>query len=247
MLIQQFLKNMNKKIVLILVFSLLITKMFSITIYTIGDSTMANRNESSTEQGWGTFLQQFFKDSTIVVKNYAVAGRSTKSFIDENRWEEVKSLLKPGDYVFIQFGHNDQKADQVKLYADPDSAYRENLTLFISETQKEGAFPVLLTSVVRRQFDENGILINSLGRYPDVVRDLAVKLNVPMIDMEKKSRQLIEQLGVEQSKSFYMVSAGKSKDNTHFTRKGAIKMAKLATEGINESGLPVAEYLILMK
>ncbi|MDD3321236.1 MAG: rhamnogalacturonan acetylesterase [Paludibacter sp.] len=238
---------MNKKIVLIFVFSLLIAKIFSITIYTIGDSTMANRKPGSVEQGWGTFLQQFFKDSTIIVENYAVAGRSTKSFIDENKWENVKSLLKPGDYVFIQFGHNDQKADQVKLYANSDSAYRENLTLFIRETQKKGAFPVLLTSVVRRQFDENGILLNSLGRYPDVVRDLAVSLNIPMIDMEKKSRQLIEQLGVDQSKSFYMVSAGKSKDNTHFTRKGALAIAKLAVEGINESELPVAEYLIHMK
>lgn len=216
-----------------------------ITVYGIGDSTMANKRnpETNKERGWGMVLQQFFDTTRVKVDNRALNGRSTKSFIKEKRWQVIVDSLHAGDYVLIQFGHNDQKADKPAVYADVDSAYRENLTRFVNETRAKGAFPVLLTSVVRRHFDEKGVLLHTHGKYPDAVRQLARELNVPLIDMEKESRKIIQAMGDEPSKRLFMISTGKD-DNTHFVEEGAVLMAGIVARAICEIKLPLCEFVV---
>lgn len=122
------------------------------TIFMIGDSTMANKNinHGSPERGWGMVLQCYFDDG-VKVDNHAVNGRSSKSFIDEGRWQKVLDLLKPGDYVFIQFGHNDEKP-KADRHTDPGTTFDENLRKFVRETREKGGIPVLFNCVVRRNF-----------------------------------------------------------------------------------------------
>lgn len=219
---------------------LIVTNLNAITVYTIGNSTMADKRnpETNKERGWGMVFSQFFDGTVVTVSNHARNGRSSKSFYNEGRWDAILSTMRPGDYVIIQFGHNDQKEEQPALYTDPDPSctdpklsYRVFLKMYVNDTRAKGAIPILMTSVVRRDFDENGILRNTLGVYPDAVREVAAELGVPFIDMEKKSRELVQRLGVEESKSLYMISTGKN-DNTHFVEKGATAMARLAAEGI---------------
>lgn len=227
------------------------TRVEKITVFTIGDSTMANKDTSrnNPERGWGMRLQQFFDDQ-VVVDNWAKNGRSSKSFIGEGLWKGVLDKLKVGDYVFIQFGHNDSKPDSAR-HTDPRTTYRANLIKYITETRSKGANPVLLTSIVRRKFDANGNLEDTHGEYLLVVRELAKEMNVPFIDMEQKSRKLVQQLGPEESKKLYMwVEPGVSeripngiKDDTHFREYGATQMAGLVVEGIKELNLGLAAHV----
>jgi DNA sulfur modification protein DndE len=223
-----------------------------ITVYTIGDSTMANKDTAcNPERGWAMALPLFFDTVKVTIENHAKDGRSTKSFIDEGRWEVIEAKLKKGDYVFIQFGHNDEKQDKPLVYAAPQGAYKDNLTLFVEKTRVKGANPVLMTPIVRRKFDNKGVLTDTHGEYPGVVRWLAVELRIPLIDMELKSRQAIQQLGNEASKKLFMwFNAGVypkflegKQDDTHLNGYGAQVIARLAAEGMEELNLPLTAFL----
>ena len=121
-----------------------------ITVHTIGDSTMAPKDTiGNPERGWAMALPFYLDSTKVKVENYARNGRSTKSFIDEGRWQTVLENMKPGDYLFIQFGHNDEKINKPAVYADPHGAYTDNLTLFVEGARSKGAFPVLMTSIVQ--------------------------------------------------------------------------------------------------
>ncbi|MGE5498636.1 MAG: rhamnogalacturonan acetylesterase, partial [Syntrophothermus sp.] len=220
-------------------------------LYLIGDSTMADKPlDDNPERGWGQLLPGFMTDE-VLIENHAKNGRSTKSFIDQGLWQEVYDKLHPGDYVFIQFGHNDSKTEDTSRYAEPHSAYKDNLIKFVMDTRSKGAFPVLLTPVSRRKFDKTGKLVDSHGDYPVVVREIAQTLQVPLIDMHQKTLKLLAELGPEKSKELFewvAPNAYKSlpngkEDNTHFNRTGAIKMAELAVEGIKELNLPLVKML----
>ncbi len=223
-----------------------------IVVYTIGDSTMADKDTADNpERGWGQVLPLFFDSTNVLIENHAKNGRSTKSFIDEHRWDSIMGKLRKGDYVFIQFGHNDEKSDKPEVYADPHGAYKANLARFVKETRDKGAYPVLMTSIVRRKFDDKGMLTDTHGEYPGVVRELAKELKVPLVDMEEKSRQKIQNLGPEPSKKMFVwfdpgvykrFPDGK-KDDTHLNEHGAMIIAQLAAEGIRELKLPLARYL----
>lgn len=224
-----------------------------ITIFMIGDSTMADKPgaaDVNPERGWGQLFPVFFNEK-VVIENHAVNGRSTKSFIGEGRWDAVLEKLSSGDYVFIQFGHNDQKVADPARYANPYSGYRHNLEKFARETREKGAFPVLLSSIVRRNFNEQGTLVDTHGPYPFVMRMVAQEMGVPFIDMQLKTEDYINALGPERSKEVYLwVEPGQyerfpdgEQDNTHLTLMGATAYARLAAEGIIELGLPLAGYL----
>ncbi len=157
-----------------------------IKIFLIGDSTMADKPlADNPERGWGQMFPMFFNDQ-VQIENYAKNGRSTKSFIDEGRWKTVYEKLQPGDYVFIQFGHNDEKKNDSLRYAEPHTAYKANLLKFINESKEKGAIPILITPVARRKFDENNKLEKTHGEYPDVVREIAKTDNIALIDLEKE-------------------------------------------------------------
>jgi lysophospholipase L1-like esterase len=141
------------------------------TLYTIGDSTMADKikPDENPEKGWCQVLPSFFDLNKITIDNRAVNGRSTRSFINEKRWESVYKSLKKGDYVFIQFGHNDEKIADSTRYTNPHTAYRYNLIRFVTEAREKGAIPILFSSIARRNFNEHGVLVGTHGEYPIAV------------------------------------------------------------------------------
>ncbi|HSQ47145.1 MAG TPA: rhamnogalacturonan acetylesterase [Lutibacter sp.] len=226
------------------------------TIYTIGDSTMANKPnpEENPERGWAQMLPQFFNNE-VIIDNRAVNGRSTKSFIDEKRWDSVHKMLKKGDYVFIQFGHNDQKENDVKRYTNPHTAYRYNLTRFIKETLAKGANPMLFSSIARRNFNENGVLIDTHGAYPLEVRLVATKYNIPFIDLQYLSEQLEESYGPEKSKMLHLhFKVGENSyypegkiDDTHLSELGATEMAKLVMQQLELLNIPLKDKALNRK
>jgi len=221
-----------------------------ITLYLIGDSTIAEKLATRRpETGWGEKLGMFF-DSTVRIANHAKNGRSTKSFLAEGLWVPIMDSLRPGDYVFIQFGHNDQSVEKGERYAPPPM-FRANLARFVTDTRSKGANPVLITPVMRRRFNDKGEFVDMHGEYPDIVRGVAEDLNVPLVDLHRKSEQLIKVYGVEGSKTLYLwVAPGENdnypkgiEDNTHFSPRGAEMMARLVVMGIREADLDLVKHL----
>lgn len=222
-----------------------------ITIYLAGDSTMAEKQpDKRPETGWGEALQQFFNADKVRVENHAMNGRSTRTFISENRWQAIINKLKRGDYVFIQFGHNDEAKEKTERYTPPED-YRKNLIKFINEVRAKQAIPILLTPVMRRRFDKDGNFQDSHGEYPDIVRAVAAEQRVPLLDMHRRSEKVIRQYGVEESKKLFLQLAPNEnanypkgiEDNTHFSPLGARLMAEQAVDGMRELKLGLAKYL----
>lgn len=224
-----------------------------ITVWLIGDSTMCLYEPSrSPLTGWGMPFSHFF-DSTVVVENHAKGGRSTRTFIGENRWKMVEEGLKEGDYVFIQFGHNDEaKEEKYKDRYTSVADYNVNLVKFITEARAKKAFPVLITPVTRRRFDPDGNVLETHGEYSAAMIEVAKAQNVPLIDLDRKSMELLKQFGEEQSKLLYMDLAPSEhphypegqKDNTHFNEFGARKIASLVLSGIKELNLELVNRVV---
>lgn len=221
-----------------------------ITIFIAGDSTAAEKTpDKRPETGWGEKLSTFFTDQ-IVIDNRAVNGRSTKSFINEGRLSAIEEAIHPGDYLFIQFGHNDQKDDPARG-TDPYGDYQTNLHTFIHTVNKHNAHPVLLTSVSRRHFRNQLIDHMSLGEYPQAMRELAKTSKVALLDIHKKAIDFFQSLGPDLSRNFFLhLEAYESsnypigvKDDTHFNNQGAEAVAKLICNAIKESDLPLKRFL----
>ena len=221
-----------------------------VTVYLIGDSTMSDKlPEAAPETGWGMPFASFF-NGQVKVDNRARNGRSTKTFIGENRWQSVEESLRPGDYVFIQFGHNDESESKPERYT-PVKDYKKNLEKFITETRAKNAIPVLLTPVTRRRFDSDGNVRETHPGYSEAVMEVAKKLKVPAIDLDSRSRKLLSDYGEEGSKQLFLqLKEGEHPnypqgitDNTHFSPLGAYEVARLVAEGIRENGLELAEWL----
>lgn len=226
----------------------------TLTLHMIGDSTMANKPviPANPERGWGQMLHMYFKDS-VRVENYAQNGRSTKSFIAEGRWGKVLTAIKPGDFVIIQFGHNDEKTNSVERGTAPFGEYTTNLVRFIRETREHKATPILATPVARRKFDESGTLTNSHGVYPDAVRKVAEAEKVPLLDLCSATEKLLQRLGPESSKRLFdWIPAGefapdskKLEDDTHFNAYGAGRVCDLAVMEIEAKVPALATHLNL--
>ena len=192
-------------------------------------------------------LEGHFKIGKVKVDNRALNGRSTKSFIAEGKWQALIDAVRKGDFVFIQFGHNDQSKDKGERYTPPDD-FKRNLTRFVDEVRAKGATPVLMTPVVRRRFDNNGKFYDTHGDYPGYTRAVAEKSKVPLIDMQRESEAVIVKYGVEGSKRLFLqLKPGEHanypngiEDNTHFSPLGAEEMAKLVVEGIKETRIKSA-------
>jgi len=221
-----------------------------ITVYLIGDSTMANKQvKAYPETGWGMPFSWFF-DQSVTVDNRAQNGRSTKSFIAEKRWDSVMETLKEGDYVFIQFGHNDEVPTK-KTYT-PEADFKANLVKFITETRNKKANPVLLTPVARRKFDASGNVQGTHDVYSELVRQVAKEQNVPMIDLDKEWQAVLQKYGVENSKMLFNHLApgenpnypdGKT-DDTHFNELGARKVAQIVLADIKSLNLELAQHIV---
>ncbi|MCB2379884.1 rhamnogalacturonan acetylesterase [Hymenobacter sp. BT635] len=222
----------------------------TIKVYLIGDSTMSNKEEKAfPETGWGMPFRYFF-DETVTVDNRAQNGRSTKSFLAENRWQPVAQDLRAGDYVFIQFGHNDEVP--TKANYTPEADFKANLTRFVTETRAKKATPVLLTPVARRKFDAAGKVEGTHSAYAALVRAVAQEQKVALIDLDAESQALLQQFGVENSKLLFNhlapgehpnYPAGRD-DNTHFSELGARKVAQLVLADIRTLQLELANRIV---
>ena len=224
-------------IVLALIVSVAASAQDKIVLRLMGDSTMADKDLSyeNPERGWGQRLKSHV-DTNVVVANYAQNGRSTKSVQTLGIWDEVKKDLKAGEYLFIQFGHNDSKESDTTRYAAPFGAYQDNLRIFIDHALKVGAKPVLFTPVSRRWFDDNGNLkMNSHGDYPEAVMQVAREYGLPLIDANRITQNWLMGLGDEPSRQYYMwIEKGVNPkhpdgkvDNTHTNVAGARKIVDL--------------------
>ena len=215
-----------------------------IDIFTIGDSTMATKNlkKQNPERGWGHVLPGFFSED-VRIHNHAVNGRSTKTFLSEGRWQNVLDSLQPGDYVFIQFGHNDasNKGERATV-AGGD--FDDNLRRYIRESREKGAIPVLFTPIARRKFD-HGTLVDTHGKYVDCVRNVAREQGVICIDHNAVTSDWLRALGDDPSKPYFMhIPEGVNplhpdgrKDNTHLNVRGARVVAAMAVDSI-EAKIP---------
>lgn len=219
---------------LLLIAAFTSTENKKIKIFMAGDSTMSiKETKAYPETGWGMPFVYFW-DSTVTVVNRAKNGRSTKTFISEGLWKSIYDEAGPGDYVLIQFGHNDESPEKKERYATPDT-FRMNLTRFVKETREKGATPVLFTPVSRRKFDTTGTAIETHREYSAYVKEVATKENVLLIDLDTKSRELYQQFGKGDSKLLFLqlkpgehpnYPDGKD-DNTHFNELGARLIAQL--------------------
>lgn len=223
-----------------------------ITIFTIGDSTMANKKdpEKNPERGWVQVLAPFFNEN-VTIKNHAVNGRSTKSFRELGHWKNVIDSIQSGNYLFIQFGHNDGKDTDPARYTNPQTSYRHNLINYIKEARAKGAIPIMFSSIARRKFNKEGVLLDAHGNYTLVARLVAQEMKVPFIDMQYLTENLEMKYGVEGSKKLHLHFApGENAyfpngldDNTHLSVLGATEIAKLFVEDLKKQQLPLAKYL----
>ncbi len=197
------------------------------TLYLAGDSTVTDQG-TAPNASWGQMLPRFLA-SGIGVANHAESGETLKSFVTELRFDKVLSTLRPGDWVMIQFGHNDQKTQWPQTYSEAATTYRSWLRTYIAEVRRRGATPLLVTSPERRNFDASGHIMPSLGEYPDAVRAVAKEESVALVDLNRMSTRFYEALGPETSARAF---ADDGRDKTHHNEYGAYALARMVVEGI---------------
>ncbi len=220
----------------------------AVTIFLAGNSTVVDQDDDPWAS-WGQMIPRFLKPG-IAIANHAESGLSLGSFLSSNRLKKVLNLMKPGDYLFIEFGHNDMKEK-----GPDDGAYKSysgRMRLFVTEARKKGGIPVIVSPANRRTFGDDGKTTNSLLDYPDAARKVAVEMNVPFIDLNGMTKTLYEALGPENSKKAFVIYPANSfpgepnalNDNTHFNSYGAYQLAKCIIEGIRENKLGIKKYLV---
>jgi lysophospholipase L1-like esterase len=205
------------------------------TIFLLGDSTVCDQ-PLEPYNSWGQMLTRFFNQG-VAIANHAESGESLRSSLGARRLDKVLSLMKPGDYLFIQYGHNDQKEKGEGVGAF--TTYKTDLKYFVTEARKRGGMPVLLTSVNRRNFNADGKIYSTLGDYPDAVRQLAKEESVPLIDLNVMSKMLYEALGEERAGLLFKVG-----DGTHHSNYGSYELAKCVVEGIRANKLGIVKYIV---
>ena len=223
------------------------------TVHLIGDSTMADKNISggNPERGWGMVFENFTGPEVRVI-NYARNGRSTKSFIDEGLWDKVKANMRAGDYLFIEFGHNDEKSGKPAVYAAAWGAYQDNLRLYIRTAREMGVTPVLLTPVARRRFVDGALDETTHGEYPAAMKAVAAETGTVLIDMEAATIDWIKAAGDKASRPYFMwvdagtcaaIPAGRQ-DDTHSTPRGARRNCEIVCDSIRAKIPSLAEHLV---
>ena len=231
------------------------------TLLLAGDSTLDDygRRPRPPYASWGTELEKSMKPG-CKVNNFAKSGASTKSFIEAGCWAKLVAAIKPGDYVGIQFGHNDQKCNTKfyleKRFAPPDGLFKDNVRKFVSDIRAKGAKPILMSPIVRGTFGKDGKLYDNLNKrgislqsYRTAMRELSEELKTDYVDMNQMTRDLMNRIGKEESMKFFVISTGlikgkdgePSKDTTHPIAAGAQAFSKLFIDDVKARRLDVAE------
>ncbi|MBL4561812.1 MAG: rhamnogalacturonan acetylesterase [Labilibaculum sp.] len=219
----------------------------AITIFLCGDSTVVDQ-ENEPWCSWGQIITCFFNDK-VCFANYAESGETTSGFIARRRLEKLITQVKSGDYIFVEFGHNDQKEK-----GEGKGAYlnfTDRLKDFVTKAREKGAVPVFVTPTQRRSFNQEGKIMDTHGDYPDAMRKLAAEEDVPLIDLHSYTRSFYEALGVENSVNAFVHYPANTfpnqkkalKDNTHFNPFGANQIAKCVVFGMKQIDLPLVQYL----
>ena len=215
------------------------------TIYLTGDSTVVDA-QYEPWASWGQMLPYFFIPNEVVIANYAESGETLKAFEDRHRIDKIWNKIKPGDYLFIQFGHNDQKSgNSIK------SGYRKRLKEWILKAKELGAIPVLVTSMNRRVFDESNKIVNTLDDFPDAMREISKEEKVDLIDLNTLSKTLFEAMGPKEAKRAFVHYPANSypnqptalADDTHFNTYGAYELAKCVVKSIEDQNLTLKKYI----
>jgi lysophospholipase L1-like esterase len=212
------------------------------TIFLAGDSTVTDQSTGPTTS-WGQMLPRFFNGAGtpgIAIANHAESGETLKSFVTGLRMDKVLSQMKKGDYLFIQFGHNDQKEQWPQTYVEAMTTYKEYLRTFIAEARRRGGQPVLVTPMHRRAFDAGGKVRETLGDYPEAMRQVAKEEDAPLIDLHAMSAQFYEALGPEKSAAAF---AANGRDTTHHSAYGAYELARAVVQGIKDDKLDLVKYI----
>jgi lysophospholipase L1-like esterase len=207
------------------------------TIFIAGDSTVTDQ-AGSTTNSWGQMLPRWFPDMAIA--NYAESGETMKSFMSALRLDKILSQMKKGDYLLIQFGHNDSKANWPQTYAEAGTTYNAWLKVYIAEAKRRGATPILISPMQRRQFDSNGKVRNSHGEYPKAVAQVAKEENVPFIDLTAMSEKLYEAMGQEGSAALF---GNNGRDATHHSPFGAYELSKCIVQGIKDANIDLSKQI----
>jgi lysophospholipase L1-like esterase len=224
------------------------TSMPAPRLHLVGDSTMADKvNLAYPERGWGQLLPEFMLQQLSII-NHAANGRSTLRFLNEGRWQLLLTELKAGDYVLIQFGHNDQKKDDPSRYAAADTTFPMLLSRFIAEIRAKEAIPMLATPICRRSFNAQGQLENNLNEYADATRNVASREKVTLFDLNAQSCADLSRFGLAASQAYFIqVPAGLYQqfpdgkiDNTHLNTQGASWIAQLFVRELKKQQHPLA-------
>lgn len=213
----------------------------AITVFIAGDSTVTDQPREPGNS-WGQMLPRFLKGN-IAVANHAESGETMKSFITELRLDKMLSQMKKGDYLLMQFGHNDEKASWPQTYVEANTTYKAYLKVFVAEARRRGVTPVLCSPVQRRQFDASGKIRNSHGDYPEAVRQVALEEKVAFIDLAALSAKLYEALGPEKAPLAFSGN-GPTRDATHHNNYGSYEIAKCVAQGLKDNNLDLAQYLV---
>jgi lysophospholipase L1-like esterase len=220
----------------------------AVTVFLAGNSTVVDQDDDPWAS-WGQMITRFLKPG-IAVSNQAESGLSLGSFLSGNRLKKILNMMKPGDYLFIEFGHNDMKEK-----GPGDGAfksYSERMRLFVNDFRNKGGIPVIVSPANRRSFGEDGKITNSLGDYPGAAKQVAKELNVPFIDLNSMTKILYETLGIENSKRLFVIYPANTfpgqenalNDNTHFNSYGAYELAKCIIEGIRANNLGINKFIL---
>lgn len=237
-----------------------------IHVFMAGDSTMAEKplskpvtdsvigevfDEVFLERGWGMFLPVYLKKNTELI-NLAQNGRSTRSFKEQGRWYQITEQLQAGDVVVIQFGHNDGSVNKADRYTPPED-YRSNLVQMVKDVRAKKAYPILCTSIAKRKFDQEGKIVSTHGVYPDIAKEVADSMHVPLVDLFQQTIDWLEAAGVEKSVQYFhkIPADGKSKlfpkgldDNTHLNEQGAVIVAGFFAKAVKKQKIkPLSKYI----
>ncbi|MFD1886927.1 rhamnogalacturonan acetylesterase [Paenibacillus wenxiniae] len=221
-------------------------------VYLAGDSTVQTYRASQRPQaGWGQMIASYF-DEGVQFSNHSIGGRSSRSFIEQGRLDTIVSLLQPGDYLMVQFGHNDADSSKPERYT-PVNDYRTYLKTYIDRARSKGATPILVTPVSRRDYNAaNGQFKPSFPEYVQAMKQVAAETNTLLIDLNARSVALYNATGIEGTKSIFLhVAPGQYayfpdgvQDNTHFQEQGAVQIAGLVAAGIKDLNIPLSQHLL---
>lgn len=212
-----------------------------VRIYLAGDSTVQTyKAEHAPQAGWGQYIDRYFTND-VQFHNHAIGGRSSKTFITEQRLDAIIEQIRSGDYLFVQMGHNDSSVSRPERYTDPWTTYKTYLRMYVQAARDHHALPIFITPVGRLHY-RDGEFLNDFTAYCQAMQEVATELDVLLIDLMTRSLEYYTSIGYDEVHSLFMISVNGT-DCTHFTEKGAASIAKLVAQGVKDLALNISSFV----